>query len=102
MDRLAELQRAEYGEVGRHLHHEGATGQQLRDSLRLHLHELAGHGHLSRDADGRCRWAFIHGNWALANARAGRQRCGVDNELEVLFDEGCYADFTFPSAPDER
>ena len=27
--------------------------------------------------------------------------CGVDDELSLLYDTGCYADFTFPSAPDE-
>jgi len=55
---------------------------------------------LSRGPDGRIRYAFIHGNWALANGRPDGTRCGVDNELVVLFDTGCYADFTFPSAPD--
>jgi hypothetical protein len=57
-------------------------------------------GHLSRCADGRIRYAFIHGNWALANARPDGRNCGVDAELPLLFDTGCYADFTFPSAPD--
>src|SRR5581483_7983724 len=28
-------------------------------------------------------------------------RCGVDDEMALLFETGCYADFTFPSAPDE-
>jgi hypothetical protein len=45
------------------------------------------------------RYGFIHGNWALANAHADGSGCGVDDELLVLFDTGCYADFTFPSAP---
>ena len=101
MDRLATLVRAGYGELEFHLHHDGDTEQTLRESLRLYLGQMAEHGHLSRDPDGRIRWAFIHGNWALANSRADRQRCGVDNELPVLFDEGCYVDYTFPSAPDE-
>src|SRR5207244_2049165 len=26
---------------------------------------------------------------------------GVDDELPLLFETGCYADFTFPAAPDE-
>lgn len=101
MDRLAKLVRGGYGEVEFHLHHDGDTEQTLRESLRLYLGQMAEHGHMSRDPDGRIRWAFIHGNWALANSRADRQRCGVDNELPVLFEEGCYVDYTFPSAPDE-
>ncbi len=50
--------------------------------------------------DGKLRYAFIHGNWCLANARPDGRWCGVDDELPLLFDTGCYADFTFPAAPD--
>ncbi|MCA9624019.1 MAG: hypothetical protein KC731_33580, partial [Myxococcales bacterium] len=45
-------------------------------------------------------YAFIHGNWCLANSRPDGQHCGVDAELPLLWDTGCYADFTFPSVPD--
>ena len=45
-------------------------------------------------------YAFVHGNLALANS-AGGKYCGVDNEMAILRDTGCYADFTLPSAPDE-
>jgi hypothetical protein len=45
-------------------------------------------------------YAFIHGNWALANSRPDGRYCGVDNELAILRETGCYADLTFPSAPD--
>jgi hypothetical protein len=48
----------------------------------------------------RPAWAFIHGNWALANGRPDGRWCGVDDELALLHELGCYADFTFPSAPD--
>ena len=44
-------------------------------------------------------FAFLHGNWALCNSRPDGDWCGVDNELSVLAECGCYADFTFPSAP---
>ncbi len=45
-------------------------------------------------------YAFVHGNLALANSCGGRF-CGVDNEMQVLKDTGCYADMTLPSAPDQ-
>ena len=45
------------------------------------------------------RYGFIHGNWALCNARPDGDWCGVNEELGVLAETGCYADFTFPSAP---
>ncbi|HMB96700.1 MAG TPA: hypothetical protein VKK61_11725, partial [Tepidisphaeraceae bacterium] len=59
------------------------------------------HGLLSRRrGDGEIVYGFIHGNWALANSHPAGRFCGVDNELDVLRETGCYADFTFPSAPD--
>jgi hypothetical protein len=57
------------------------------------------HGLLSADSSGRPRYGFIHGNWALANSLPTGRWCGVDEELEVLRDTGCYADFTMPAAP---
>jgi hypothetical protein len=98
---LAELARAGLGEVEFHLHHDADNAENLRRDLLAYLGSFAEHGHLSRDAFGNPRFAFIHGNWCLANSRRDGRYCGVDNELEVLFETGCYADFTFPSAPDE-
>ncbi len=48
--------------------------------------------------DGPARYAFVHGNWALAESAEGRF-CGVDDEMQILAETGCYADFTLPSAP---
>src|SRR5262249_17082516 len=47
------------------------------------------------------KYAFIHGNWALDNARRDGRWCGVNNEIDVLRETGCYADMTLPSAPSE-
>ena len=47
-------------------------------------------------------YAFIHGNWSLCNSRPDGRYCGVNNELDVLRETGCYADFTLPSAPRSR
>jgi len=44
-------------------------------------------------------FGFIHGNWALCNSRPDGDWCGVNEELGILRRSGCYADFTFPSAP---
>jgi hypothetical protein len=101
LDGLGELARRGLGEVELHLHHDGDTADGLRATLGEYVAALTRHGHLGRDADGRPRYAFIHGNWALCNARADGRWCGVDDELPVLFETGCYADFTFPAAPSE-
>jgi len=100
LEPLAELAREGLGEVEVHLHHDGDTEATLEKQLVETLANFAKHGHLSRDPDGRLRYAFIHGNWALANARPDGRWCGVDAELPLLFRTGCYADFTFPAAPD--
>ena len=100
LDRLGELVKRGYGEVEFHLHHDGDTAQTLEAKITEHLATIAQHGHLSRDAKGKFQWAFIHGNWSLANSRPDRRWCGVDDELLVLHRLGCYVDLTFPSAPD--
>lgn len=99
LDALADLSRMGLGEVELHLHHDGDTEQALRRDIQSYLSAYAEHGHLSRDARGP-RYGFIHGNWCLANARNDGRWCGVDAELPLLFETGCYADFTFPAAPD--
>jgi hypothetical protein len=98
---LARLARAGFGEVELHLHHDGDDAAKLRRDIGSYLAMFAQHRLLSRDPSGRLHYAFIHGNWCLANARKDGRYCGVDAELQILFDTGCYADFTFPSAPDE-
>lgn len=100
LDALAQLARRGFGEVEVHLHHDADDADKLQRDLLQFLKDYAEHGHLTRDANGRLRYAFIHGNWCLANSRHDGRWCGVDSELEVLFQTGCYADFTFPSAPD--
>ena len=101
LDPLATLAKRGFGEVELHLHHDGDNAANLRKIVGEYLNLYAGHGHLSRDPNGRLRYAFIHGNWCLANARSDGRWCGVDEELPLLHDTGCYADFTFPAAPDE-
>lgn len=100
LEPLAEMARAGLGEVEVHLHHDGDTEETLERQLVETIANFTRHGHLSRDADGRPRYAFIHGNWALANGRPDGRWCGVDAEVPLLWRTGCYADFTFPAAPD--
>jgi len=97
IDALADLARARLGEVELHLHHDGDTRDTLTRDILRYIGDLGRHGHLSRDPDGRLRYGFIHGNWCLANSSSDGRMCGVDDELCVLFETGCYADFTFPA-----
>ncbi len=102
IDALVELCRMGIGEIEVHLHHDDDTDAGLREKLRRFTGLLANrHDALPVDPrTGRTRWGFIHGNWALDNSYPDGSRCGVNNELIVLREEGCYADFTFPAAPD--
>lgn len=103
--RMSELQRAGFGEVEIHLHH-GVEKPDTAENLRRVIVEFRDllaeeHACLSRmDGQGSPMYGFVHGNLALANSAGGRC-CGVDSEMQVLAETGCYADFTLPSAPDQ-
>jgi hypothetical protein len=99
LSHIAELCAAGYGEIDLHLHHQDDTETSLRGKLRKAVQVYREHGVLPTWPDGRPAWGFIHGDWALDNSRCerGRNYCGVNNELTVLQEEGCYADFTFPA-----
>jgi len=103
LDALAGLCAKGFGEVEMHLHHDNDTAENLRQTLLEFKRTLADrHGLLARDrTTGAVRYAFIHGNWALDNSRRDGQLCGVNNELDVLHETGCYVDMTLPSAPSE-
>lgn len=106
LDRLAEHCRAGLGEIEIHLHH-GVGHPDTADSTRRQLTEFRDvlarrHGALCyRDGRGIPQYAFIHGSFALANSNGGFA-CGVDSEMAVLADTGCYADMTMPTGPFHR
>ena len=103
LDKIAALCADGYGEIEVHLHHDQDTEANFMATMRRFvdlLHER--HGAMSRDpTSGQLRFAFIHGNWALDNSRADGRWCGINNELVLLRELGCYADFTLPSAPSD-
>jgi hypothetical protein len=99
LDRLAELVRAGIGDVEVHLHHDGEGEQDFVDRMSRFTRTLVSRHGLLRMVDGRPAFGFIHGNWALDNSRPDGRKCGLNNELSLLIELGCYADFTLPSAP---
>jgi hypothetical protein len=80
LDPLAEHCAAGFGEVEVHLHHGGGwadTPESLEGTLRDFVARLVGHGCLSRArGTGQVGYAFVHGDWALANSGAGN-RCAT-------------------------
>ena len=103
LELLAGLQAEGLGEVEIHLHH-GVEAPDSAENTRRVLEEfrdrlVEDHKCLSRESkDSPAMYGFVHGNWALANSAGGRW-CGVDSEMQVLAETGCYADFTLPSTP---
>jgi len=97
VQRLATHCEAGWGEIETHLHHSSDTVENTRRQLLEYRNLLAWeHGSLCYlDGMGPPRYAFVHGNFALANS-AGGINCGVDSEMQVLAETGCYADFTLP------
>jgi hypothetical protein len=101
LDRLAAHCREGWGEIEIHLHHgmdAPDTAENTKDQLLEFRDALArNHGALSYlDDSPTPSYAFVHGNFALANSSRG-EACGVDSEMQVLSDTGCYADLTLPT-----
>lgn len=103
LDTLAALCADGYGEIEVHLHHDNDTEANFRAALtrfKKVLHER--HGALPvHPQTGEVMFGFIHGNWCLDNSRPDGRWCGLNNELVLLRELGCYADFTMPSSPSD-
>jgi len=103
IDQLKGLSAKGMGDVEVHLHHDNDTADNFRSVINQYVHTLhERHGLLRKDPiTGRIIYCFIHGNWALDNSRPDGRWCGVDNEIDILVETGCYADMTMPSAPSD-
>jgi hypothetical protein len=99
---VVELCQQGFGELEIHLHHDNDTPENLWHQLVEGTQILAEeHGQLAIDRQtGRVKYGFIHGNWALNNSHPHGRWCGVNDEITVLRETGCYADFTMPCAPE--
>lgn len=99
LEALATMQRAGIADVEVHLHHDGEGEDDFRRRIGGFVETLRNEHGLLRERDGRAAWCFIHGNWALDNSHPEGRYCGLDNELSLLAELGCVADFTLPAAP---
>jgi hypothetical protein len=102
LKRIEKLCNQGLGEIEIHLHHDDDTEDNFRQTMSGFIRTLHDkHGALSVDPEtGQPVFAFIHGNWALDNAHPEGHYCGINNEITILRELGCYADMTLPSAPD--
>jgi hypothetical protein len=87
-----------FGEVEFHLHHGFDTVETFRQKLEDGVQWFNQAGAMVTAEKSPCRrFAYIAGNWALDNGRRNPAMSGVNTELELLKEAGCYADFTFPA-----
>lgn len=100
LEPLAEMARDGIADVEIHIHHDGEGEKAFVEKMEQFILSLSGEHGLLRTHEGRTVFGFIHGNWALDNARPDGRWCGLNNEITLLRDLGCYADFTLPAAPD--
>jgi hypothetical protein len=91
---LRELTTDGLGEVELHYHHDRDTAATLAPRLQKAISAFQKFGFLET-VSGKTAFAFVHGNGGLDNADG--TYCGVDDELRLLRDLGCFADFTFPA-----
>ena len=97
---LVEICAKGFGEVEMHLHHNHMppfpdTSESLKSKILRCIDDYSKLGIFCLP-DGSKRFGFVHGDWSLDNSR-GDKFCGVNDEITILRDCGCYADFTFPS-----
>jgi hypothetical protein len=105
---------SEYGhEVHLHIHHEGWTrntgnySKEISGWINAHSTAQLDESRFRRGLEQSLRhteedigrkltnWAFVHGNWALNGS--DRSICWIDNEMQLLMEQGCFGDFTFPA-----
>jgi hypothetical protein len=99
LDGIAEMVRLGIGDAEVHLHHENENPESFIRKVTEYCRRLSCDHGLLRQQDGRTVFGFIHGNWALDNSRPDGRWCGLNGEIALLRDLGCYADFTMPSLP---
>jgi hypothetical protein len=100
LEKITQLCAEGYGEVEMHLHHDRQEPWPddevtLRKKIVDCIDSFSRYGVFCLP-NGERKYAFIHGDWALANSLKDGSHCGVNDELSILASTGCYADFTFP------
>jgi len=102
IDDLTRLCREGIADVEVHLHHDRDNADQFCNRMSLFIDRLHRSHGLLHTENGRPVFGFIHGNWALDNSLPGGRHCGLNNEISLLRELGCYADFTGTSENGEH
>jgi hypothetical protein len=101
LEPLAEMVHNGIADVEVHIHHDREGRQNFIDRISDFCHTLNSRYRLLHASGDKIRFGFIHGNWALDNSLGNDRWCGLNDEIQILRDLGCYADFTMPSGDSE-
>ncbi len=95
---LSEYAYKGFGEIEFHLHHGHDTPESFAKKIceGVAWFNQAG-AMISTEDKPQMRFGYIAGNWALDNSQRNPIFSGVNTELSILSNAGCYADFTFPA-----
>ena len=99
LDCIAEIVSLGAADVEVHVHHQNEKPDSFIRKITEYCSRLTDDHGLLRRHQGRTVFGFIHGNWALDNSRPDGKWCGLNGEIALLRELGCYADFTMPSLP---
>ncbi|MFX0199106.1 MAG: hypothetical protein ACFFCW_23535 [Candidatus Hodarchaeota archaeon] len=84
------------GEVEFQWHHGPDTNETFPPKLAKAVSWFNSHGcMLPVGLNPKPQFGFVHGNSALDNSDGNPNHCGVNRELDILKQCGCYADLTF-------
>lgn len=100
IEMLLPLCREGLGEIEMQLHHFNDNSATVAAKYLQGIADFAHYGICQTDElPPRTRFALVHGNWALDNSRNHYtpNPCGVNDEISLLAELGCYLDVTFPA-----
>ncbi len=101
LDTLSRMCREGLADVEMLIRHESDSAEGFRRKLEGFRDVLFHHhGLLRKNSEDKIAYGFIHARGALNNCRPDGRFCGVNGESLILKQTGCYADFTYPTAPD--
>lgn len=99
---LAEMAHQGIANVEVHLHHDGEGERDFVQRVQTFTETLHHWHGLLRKRDGKLRFGFIHGNWALDNSRPDGRWCGLNNEITLLREWAVTQISRFPRRPRPR
>jgi hypothetical protein len=99
MQRLSSMVYEGYGEIEMHWHLTAKSGVS-KENYANKLHEAIAWyqkfgAMVTVDTPSKTAFAYIAGIWDLDASRPGPKSHGITNQIQTLYDNGCYADFTF-------